>query len=209
MVLQGVSPSCALGVEHDTSIHHDVHVAYGDLSVSGPVAVLRIRMFGDDLALALERRLEASGADEVTTTPFLAYFREQFVLEADGTVLEPKLVGSGEDVMGGEPVAWYILRFDSERDIGSLRVVNRVLFDMFDDQRNLLNVVDEPSTARRVFYLTPDQDAARFDIPSPGSALWNMNDPDSSAFIPLNRRAMRARPIDQVLDDLSAEFTVG
>lgn len=211
--MNAVSPSSLPEIEQDSRDRHEVHVAYGDLSISGAVAVLRIRMFADDLALALSRRSEGTkpGHEDDAATSFLEYFRGQFVLEADGLTVVPQMVGRGEDVLGSEPVAWYILRFESDRDIQSLRVVNRLLFELFDDQRNLMNVVDEPSQMRRVFYLTPDQATARFDVPAARhqTGSRNLNHSDPPTLVPPYRRAVGTRPIDQVLYDLSSEFAVG
>lgn len=167
-MVHGGPPSSPPPPDLDRPQYHEVHVAYGDVSISGAVAVLRIRMFADDLALALGRRAGAGTPEHgpSMTEAFLEYFQEQFLLEADGRPMAPHVVGSGQDRVGSEPVVWYIVRFDSDRDIRSLRIVNRVLFDLFDDQRNMVNVVDEPSGRRRVFYLTPDQDTARFDLPA-------------------------------------------
>lgn len=202
--ITGVSPSPPAEAEQG-SPYHEVHASYGDLSISGAVAVLRIRMFADDLALALSRRSEGAmlGQEDGTTTSFLGYFQEQFALEVDGLLLVPQVVGRGEDVLGSEPVEWYILRFEAARAIQSLRIVNRLLFDLFDDQRNIMNVVDEPSEMRRVFYLTPNEDTARFDVPAQ-LGLRNLYDSDPPALVPLHRRTVGTRPIDQVLNDLSS-----
>lgn len=140
---------------------HDLHVAYGDLSVSETTAILRIRLFSDDLAAALD----IGDPDLVSAdSAFLAYFRERFELRANGITLPPRLVGGGNDRLGSEPVSWYMLRFDAAGPIHSLHIANRVLLELFDDQRNLLNVVYVPTERRRVFYFAAEEEEVEFEV---------------------------------------------
>jgi len=127
---------------------HDFHVTYGRLAVEGTVAVARIRFFQDDLALALGR---ARGTDPVVLAAdpeidslFLAYLADRFRLEVDGTALTGTIIGSGEDAIDHEPAWWYLVRFDAVAPIAGFTIRNTLLFEVHDDQKNMLKVVRLP-----------------------------------------------------------------
>jgi hypothetical protein len=82
---------------------------------------------------------------------FLAYFARQFQLTVAGKVLEGKIIGSGDDVVDREPAWWYLIRFDAGKPIGSFRVRNALLFDVFEDQKNILKVIHLPDEAQRSY----------------------------------------------------------
>lgn len=150
MVVPGPSVSPA------TEATHDLHATYGNLGVDGPMAVLQMRVFKDDLEEALGR---LSGNDHLLldVSPemdalFLRYLRERFVIEADGHILEGRIIGSGDDELDREPVWWYQIRFDAPAPIETARITNTILFEVFDDQSNVLRVVDFPEEDRRAYY---------------------------------------------------------
>ncbi|MGW8283838.1 MAG: DUF6702 family protein, partial [Gemmatimonadota bacterium] len=134
---------------------------------------LRIRMFEDDL----EGTLAAyAGLPELKLAPtaqidslFLEYFTKFFVFRANGIVLGAELISSGEDLESGQGETrmwWYLLGFESPQPIGEIGLLNRVLFDRFDDQRNVVRVLHSSTDSRRTLYFAaPDDDPAivRFD----------------------------------------------
>ena len=147
---------------------HDLHVAYGNLGVEGDVAILQIRIFKDDLEEALRRfherahfRLEVS--PEIDSL-FLAYLREHFVLEVGGAHLEGVLVGSGDDELDREPVWWYQVQFSAPEPIEMARITNTLLFELFDDQRNVLRVVQFPSETRRAYYFARGEETVEISF---------------------------------------------
>jgi hypothetical protein len=137
---------------------HEFHVTYGRLAVEGQVAVGRIRFFREDLELTLAAfsrreavRMEATAAVD---SLFLAYFREHFRLEVDGRVLEGRILSSGDDELDREPAWWYLIRFDADTVIDDFRVRNTLLFDQYDDQKNILNVVRFPEETQRAYHFS-------------------------------------------------------
>ena len=141
---------------------HDLHVSYGNLGVDGAFAILQLRVFKDDLEEAL-RRFHGLETFLMEVNPevdalFLQYLAEKFVLEVGGTQLEARIIGSGDDELDREPVWWYQLRFDAPEPIQLARITNTVLFELFNDQRNVLRVVKFPEETRRAYYFAPGEE---------------------------------------------------
>jgi hypothetical protein len=142
------------------------------MAIEGAVIAGRIRMFKSDLERALGQMF---GADAFTLMPgdeadmlVMRYVRENLTMEAAGPVgraggrngavlLEPKLVQSGEDMLDREPVWWVVVQFEAEGAIASLRVRNTLLFEVFDDQRNIMKFVRFPDRSQKTFYFDEDE----------------------------------------------------
>jgi hypothetical protein len=141
---------------------HDLHATYGNLGVDGSLAVLQLRVFKDDLEEAMIR-FHKLDALELEVSPdvdalFQRYLEERFVLEVNGHRLEGRIIGSGDDELDREPVWWYQIRYDAPDPIRSARITNTVLFEVFDDQRNVLRVVEFPEEDRRAYYFAPGEE---------------------------------------------------
>ena len=144
-----VAPVSAADVDDFLAVErHDFHVSYARLAVEGSTAVVRIRLFKDDLGQALAAR---EGRDlMVDISPehdslFTAYFNDSFVLRAEGETLSGRLVGSGEEVVGNEPMWWYLLEFKASATIEKLFVSQRLLSELFEDQKNIVQIQHFPS----------------------------------------------------------------
>ena len=141
---------------------HEFHVTYGRLAIEEQVAVGRIRFFREDLELALAASGELK-ALQMEATPavdslFLTYFREHFRLEVGGRVLHGRIIGSGDDVLDREPAWWYLIRFDAAEPIDDFLVRNTLLFDLYDDQKNILTVVRFPEGTQRAYHFSADEE---------------------------------------------------
>lgn len=141
---------------------HDFHVTYGRLAVEGRVAVARIRFYTDDLEATLagtagndDFRMETSPAVD---SLFQTYFAKQFQLTVDGQVLQGRIIGSGDDVVDREPVWWFLIRFDAPEPIGDFRVRNALLFDVFEDQKNILKVIHLPDETQRSYTFSAEEE---------------------------------------------------
>lgn len=134
---------------------HDFHVTYGRLAVEGDVAVLRIRFFRDDLAEALAahagRQDLRMKADAEVDGLFLKYLAEKFRLESGEEALKGRLLSSGEDEIDHEPAWWYLVQFDASAPIEGLAMSNTLLFELHDDQENMLKVVHFPDGTELAF----------------------------------------------------------
>ena len=134
---------------------HKLHVSYGNTVVEGNLIVSRIRLFKDDLERAL--RLHGAGADFTmaadprTDSLVAAYFSERFTVTVAGEKLEGRIIGSGEDALDREPVWWYAIQFEAPLPVRAFRVRNTLLFDLFDDQRNIFKIVLFPEETQRTY----------------------------------------------------------
>lgn len=137
-------------------VQHDFHVTYGSLAVEGSLAVLRIRFFADDLELAL-RTFSGDGDfqlknNSVTDSVFGSYLNKSFSMIAGGETLSATLVDSGEDQLDREPVWWYVIQYESDVSIADLTVRNEIMFELFEDQKNIFKVAHFPDDERRAYY---------------------------------------------------------
>lgn len=147
---------------------HDLHASYGNLGVEGAVAILQVRIFQDDLVEAL-RRFNGRESFRLEVTPevdglFLTYLARKFVLEVGGKALEGQIVGSGDDALDREPVWWYQVRYAAPEPIRSARITNTLLFEIFDDQSNVLRVVRFPEETRRAYYFAPGEETIQIEF---------------------------------------------
>jgi hypothetical protein len=148
---------------------HDLHITYGTLGVEGETAVYQVRIFRDDLAAALSGHsgelLLDMAADPAVDSLFLDYLGAHLRFRANGALLEPGLLASGEDALDREPVWWYRIRYSADAPIRSLAITNTILFELFDDQRNLLKLVHFPDETQRTYYFAPGEDSIRVSLP--------------------------------------------
>ena len=141
---------------------HEFHVTYGRLAVEGNVVVGRFRFFREDLELTLAA-FARRDTFHMEVTPgvdslFLAYFQEHFKLETNGQVLEGHIISSGDDELDREPAWWYLVRFDADAVVGDFQVRNTLLFDQYEDQKNILNVVRFPEETQRSYHFSSDEE---------------------------------------------------
>lgn len=153
-------------------VAHDLHIAYADMAIEDAVVAGRIRMFKDDLERALGPMV---GADAFTLRPgaeadalVMRYLRDHLTIEtltgdaddpasAAATPLEPTLLQSGEDMLDREAVWWVVVQYQATAAVDSLRVTNTLLFDVFDDQRNIMKFVRFPDERQKTFYFDDDE----------------------------------------------------
>lgn len=143
---------------------HPLHLSTTQLAVDTTTVWLRIRMFKDDLEFALAVR---AGLDSLSLEPsashdslFAAYFSEAFGLRLNGTEVTGVIESSGEDVesgVGDLRMWWYQVRFDGTERIGSIEIRNEILYEEFEDQRNIVRVLHVPTDMQKTLYFAaPD-----------------------------------------------------
>ncbi len=155
----GVTISAGAEVPWPTAARpvHDVHLSFTRITVNGPTIVCRVRLFTSDLQHALGR---LAGRDSVLVTStgavdslFASYFARAFPLVADGVTLQPRVTDSGDERdAGGEPMRWYVVELAAPGRIRTLRLRAALLFELFSDQRNVVQVVDASTGKRTSFY---------------------------------------------------------
>ena len=118
---------------------HDFHVSYTRMAIEPTVISAQIRLFTDDVTRALIERskkpamtLDSPDGDAA----FKAYLVDMFQVTANGRRLLPVVVrGTLEKNMSS-----YIVTWTSTAPITSVSMHNAALFELFDDQQNIVKV---------------------------------------------------------------------
>ena len=145
------------GVPATPSAVHDLHLTHARMVVEGKSVVCRIRVFRDDLEIALQRQ---SGRADFKLTGearadslFGAYANRHFLLRADRDTLTFKVTSSGaEHDPSSQEVLWYILEAEAPRPVTRLGVLNGLMFELFRDQQNIMQVLRQPAGERKTLY---------------------------------------------------------
>ena len=143
---------------------HPLHLSTTQVAVDTTTVWLRIRMFRDDLEFALAVR---AGIDSLTLEPsaehdtlFADYFNEAFGLRLNGTEATGVIDSSGEDLesgVGDLQMWWYQVRFEGSEPIRSIEIRNEILYEQFEDQRNIVRVLHVPTDRQKTLYFaSPD-----------------------------------------------------
>jgi hypothetical protein len=88
----------------------------------------------------------------------MRYLREHLEIEAGGQVLPALLLESGEDELDREPVWWVLVQYEAPAPPESFVVRNNLLFELFDDQRNIFKFVRFPDQTQRTYYFAPGEE---------------------------------------------------
>lgn len=154
VLLAGVLPLSA--TDKPAPVVHDFHISYGRVAVEGKVVVFRVRFFKDDLEEALQTYHEAPefGLDvsPAVDAQFAAYFNDKLVLEAGDERLLGRIVGSGEEMEGKEPMWWYAMQYEAAAPIKKLTIKNQLLLELFGDQKNIVKVRHFPDDRQQSYY---------------------------------------------------------
>ncbi len=138
---------------------HDLHLTYTRLVVEGRTIGARIRLFHDDLQLALRAY---TGDTTLTLTAgerrdslFGAYVRAHLGLRLDGDSVRLRVTGSGAETdPGNQQLLWYVLEGETPRPARRLTLLNGLLFEVFKDQQNIVQLLHLPGEERRTLYFT-------------------------------------------------------
>lgn len=138
---------------------HDLHVSYSRLVLDGRTVACRIRLFHDDLQLALRA---AGGRPDLRLTDtdradslFSGYFQSHVRMLGDGTPIALHVTASGmEPDAAAQQIVWYVLEGTVGDSVQRLTILNGVLFDAFADQQNIVQLLRLPGERRQTFYFT-------------------------------------------------------
>ena len=132
---------------------HKFHASFARVNYNNQEQSLEItlRLFADDLENILSRRAGRHIRIGKTTdaAPLtLAYLQDSFELRGrDGRAKKLKWIGMEPEV----DTIWIYIEVKAREDIAELSVRNRILFDLFDDQLNVLHVRYNGKAADLVF----------------------------------------------------------
>ena len=153
-LLAGTSPSGGAPVAV-----HDTHVSHTRMVLEGRTVALRVRLFHDDLERGLQRFAGDSTLRVTAAAPaeslFTAYAARTFVLEADGRRVPLAVTAAGlERDEAAQQVVWYVLEGTLAAPAGTVRLLDALLFEVFPDQQNILQLLRLPADRRQTLYFT-------------------------------------------------------
>ena len=142
---------------------HPFRLSVADVAVTASTLEVRIRFFWDDLQFAVmestsDMEFELALEAEVDGT-VEQYINDMLVFEAGGTPVQGTLLERGveEAPRIDEVMWWYRLEYRLPAPVERIHIRNRLLFNMFEDQRNLVNLKTR-SGKERTYYFTWDED---------------------------------------------------
>ena len=131
---------------------HPLHLSHANMVLEGNHVILNVRLFQDDLELAMSRFHAIEGLrvrpDPIVDSLFASYFNARFTLSIADTTHEGRIVASGQ----AEDMWWYAVTFEAPAPIATVTFRNDLLFDIFDDQRNITRVLHTSTEKQRTFY---------------------------------------------------------
>ncbi len=125
---------------------HPFRLSVADAEVDGAVLRARIQFFWDDLQLAvmehtsdMDFRLEENARVDSLVA---RYINEMLEIEVGGEAVAGVLEGRGVDeaTLIDEVMWWYRLAYRLPAETERIAIRNRLLFNMFEDQRNVVHV---------------------------------------------------------------------
>jgi hypothetical protein len=139
---------------------HDIHLSHTRIVVDGTKLRARIRLFQDDLELVLRRhtrRPDLTAAHRPSLdSAFASYLREKVALTSAGERLSSRITASGPDPQPADSPMWvFDVELSAERPISALTLRFELMFEQFDDQRNIVIVVREGGAQRQSLYFAP------------------------------------------------------
>jgi hypothetical protein len=141
---------------------HNLHLSYSRVAVDAHEIFYRISFFPDDFELMLSNYYdrEINGLRHVgdADSLLLPVLKKHLLVEINGKAAIATIEKSGLEA----DMCWYMLRYKSDANIERVAIDNRLLFAVFEDQKNLLNVLDVRSGKKSSFYGV--RDASRFDV---------------------------------------------
>jgi len=157
----GASASEAIGTRVNPP--HPFRLSIADVALTGSRLEVRVRFFWDDLEFAIrEHAADMEFRLEETADVDLAierYVNEMLIIDAGGATLRGRVVARGiQDARNPDEVMWwYALEYPLDPSVERIHVQNRLLFNMFEDQRNLLHLTTR-SGRERNYYFSWDED---------------------------------------------------
>jgi Domain of unknown function (DUF6702) len=136
---------------------HDLHVSHTRMVLEGRTVACRIRLFKDDLekALRLYSRQDTLHLTEKARADSLfgAYFSQKVTLEANGSPVALTVSASGtEHDQAAQEIVWYVLQGESGAPVSRLGLLNGLMFELFRDQQNIVQLLREPGDSRQTLY---------------------------------------------------------
>lgn len=143
---------------------HNVRISIATLEADAGLLSIEVRFFWDDLQIGIMERTsdmefelaETPQVDEIVER----YINDMLTLEVDGERLQGRVTSRGiQDAPRLDEVMWwYRLEYEVEGAPERLYVKNRLLFNMFEDQRNILHVTTRSGRERAYYFSWTEED---------------------------------------------------
>lgn len=145
---------------------HPFHVSVCDVNYNQEAQAVEIthKIFLDDLENALNRKSESkvdilnSAANNQLNDRLIAYLENHFSLNIDGKKINLDFVGSEIQA----DAIWIYQESPSIKTFSEISVKNTVLFEMFDDQTNLVHIKNGKNTKSLRLYDKKSKGEVRF-----------------------------------------------
>lgn len=166
-----VAAACVLaaGAVAASETPHPFRLSVADVGVTESTLKARIRFFWDDLQLAVmentsDMEFELAENDEVDAI-VETYINDMLLLEADEAAVRGRVTARGvEDAARIDEVMWwYRMEYSLPPSAERVRIRNRLLFNMFEDQRNIVNLKTR-SGRERTYRFSWDDDVVTVPI---------------------------------------------
>lgn len=136
---------------------HDIHLTHARMVIEGRSVVCRIRVFRDDAEIALRRfsgRADFKLAGDARADSLFGTYAAKHLLLRSGTdTLRFRVTASGaEHDQDAQEVFWYVLESEAPRAIAQLGVLNGLMFELYRDQQNIMQVLRMPGEDRKTLY---------------------------------------------------------
>ncbi len=131
---------------------HPLHVSYCRMVLEDDLVVLNVRIFTDDLENALGLYHNIQGLkmrpDPEVDSLFTSYFNAKFTLSVGDSILPGVIAESGES----DDMWWYIMLYQGWEPINAISFRTELLYDLFDDQRNITRILHTASDKYQMYY---------------------------------------------------------
>lgn len=158
-----VAPPRPSGGPSTPTLPHNIRMSLATLEAGTGTLTIEIRFFWDDLQVAVMERtsdmqFELAESTEVDRV-IEAYINDMLTVEVDGSRLTGTVSARGiqDAARQDEVMWWYRLEYAVEGTPDRIYVKNRLLFNMFEDQRNILHVTTR-SGRERAYYFSWDEE---------------------------------------------------
>ena len=137
---------------------HKIHVSLTNIVYKKESKTLQIttRIFIDDIENTINKKyglkLEFDTEKETSETDkyLKKYFEENLKITIDNQEITLSYLGKEYD----EDIVYVYFEMENIPDFKQIEVKNTVLFDLFDDQQNIIKIKDE--TTQKTFFLKPN-----------------------------------------------------
>lgn len=134
----------SLRLNANATLPHDFHVSITTIDCNPKTGALEItvKIFTDDLEKSILKlggpELKVGANDEAKDTDSFIekYLQNRLFIEANGKTMSPKWIGKEVEI----DATWCYLEVPNVGKLEEIKITNRILLEIFDDQSNLVHI---------------------------------------------------------------------